>query len=165
MEEINCTLPTSTKSQDRLEPEGWWCWLPITSPPTNQKNVHELITHPATLSLSLSLKTFPWKPSGGVRAFWALATWTPCLAPCDKHCPFLHHNLVSVDWLYCMHGRADPGFGSFTPSPSCWSPFHTFTLSQTKLLEYNNAAVPDNDNNWICNTANQNDNSCAFFFF
>ena len=22
---------------------GWWCWLPFTSPPTNQKNVHELI--------------------------------------------------------------------------------------------------------------------------
>ena len=26
-----------------LESEGWWCWLPLTSPPTNQKNVHELI--------------------------------------------------------------------------------------------------------------------------
>ena len=23
---------------------GWWCQLPLTSPPTRQKNVHELIT-------------------------------------------------------------------------------------------------------------------------
>ena len=25
-------------------PEGCWCWLPITSPPAHQKNVHQLIT-------------------------------------------------------------------------------------------------------------------------
>ena len=28
---------------NQLEPEGWWCRLPITSPPTNQKTVCELI--------------------------------------------------------------------------------------------------------------------------
>ena len=28
----------------RLESEGWWCWLPITSWPTSEKNVHELTT-------------------------------------------------------------------------------------------------------------------------
>ena len=42
--EVNYMLPTSTETPDQLEPEGWWYWLPLTSPPTNQKNVHELIT-------------------------------------------------------------------------------------------------------------------------
>ena len=26
------------------ESEGWQCWLPLISPPTNQKNIHKLIT-------------------------------------------------------------------------------------------------------------------------
>ena len=33
-------LPTSLQTPDCLEPEGWRCWLPVTSPLTNQKNVH-----------------------------------------------------------------------------------------------------------------------------
>ena len=37
-------LPTSTWTPDQLEPEGWWCWLPFTSPPTYQENVHEMIS-------------------------------------------------------------------------------------------------------------------------
>ena len=44
MEEVKYMLPTSTQTPDQLEPEGWWCWLSMTSPPTNQKNVHELVT-------------------------------------------------------------------------------------------------------------------------
>ena len=36
---------------------------PVTSPPANQRIVHELIRHPVTLSLMLSLETLPWKPS------------------------------------------------------------------------------------------------------
>ena len=44
VEEVNCMLPTSTQTPDWLEPEGWWCWLAITSPPANQKSVHKLIT-------------------------------------------------------------------------------------------------------------------------
>ena len=24
-------------------PEGWWCWLLLTSPPTHQENVHDMI--------------------------------------------------------------------------------------------------------------------------
>ena len=35
---------TLTLTSDQLEPEGWWCWLLHTSPPTHQKNVHKLIT-------------------------------------------------------------------------------------------------------------------------
>ena len=34
--EVNCIYC-------QLKPEGWWCWLPLASPPVNQKNAHELI--------------------------------------------------------------------------------------------------------------------------
>ena len=46
-------LLTSTETPDWLELDRWWCWLPITSTTTNQKNVdgHKLITHSVTLSL------------------------------------------------------------------------------------------------------------------
>ena len=37
-------LPTSMQTPSQLEPEGWWLWLPLNSSPTNQKNVHKLIT-------------------------------------------------------------------------------------------------------------------------
>ena len=57
---IACYLK-AWRISDQLESEGWWCRLPLTSPPTNQKNVHELITIPESHSLILSLKTFPWK--------------------------------------------------------------------------------------------------------
>ena len=43
LEEVDWLLPTSMETPDQLEPEGWWCWLPLTSPPTPQKNVQELI--------------------------------------------------------------------------------------------------------------------------
>ena len=49
MGEVNCLLPTSTETPDRLEPEGRRCRLPITSPPTNQKKVYGLIT-PSSLN-------------------------------------------------------------------------------------------------------------------
>lgn len=38
---------------------------------------------------------------------------TPCTAPYNKRCTFLHHNLVSADWLYCMWASR-PKFGSVT---------------------------------------------------
>ena len=38
-----------TQTPDWVEPEGWWCWLLIISPPTNQTNVHELTAHLTTL--------------------------------------------------------------------------------------------------------------------
>ena len=48
-------LTTSTQTPDFwLEPEGQWLRFlkhhSVPSPPTNQKKVHELITHPITLS-------------------------------------------------------------------------------------------------------------------
>ena len=36
------------------------------------------------------------------------------MAPCNKCYTFLHHNPVSVDWLYCMQASG-PTFGSVTP--------------------------------------------------
>ena len=38
----------------------------------------------------------------GVQVLWAWAAHSPCLVSCNKCCTFLNHNLVSVDWLYCM---------------------------------------------------------------
>ena len=35
----------------------------------------------------------------GFWVFWILGAHTPFLAPCNKHCTFLHHNLVSVNWF------------------------------------------------------------------
>ena len=54
-------LPTSTETPDQLELEGWWCRLLLTSPPTNQKNVHELITP----SLNHFYKTPHYPPQVG----------------------------------------------------------------------------------------------------
>ena len=90
---------------DQLESEGWWCRLPLTSPPTNQKNIHELITIPERPSLILSLKTFPWKP---YRSTGLLSTSDLDFLPdvFNKHCTFLQHNrLVSADWLCCEQER------------------------------------------------------------
>ena len=41
---------------------------------------------------------------------------SPCMASYNKPCPFLHHNLVSVDWLYCTW-VSRPKFGSVTKAP------------------------------------------------
>lgn len=88
----------------RLEPEIWWLRFPkhhpVTSPPTNQKEVHEL----GPSSQILPLKILPWKPLGS----WDLLS-TSCLfsslAACNKHCIFLHYNTVSTNWLCCVAGE------------------------------------------------------------
>ena len=46
------------------------------------------------------LKSFP-ESHWGIWAFWALAAWTLCFVPYNKHCTSLHHSPVSVDWFYC----------------------------------------------------------------
>ena len=38
-----------------------------------------------------------------------------CLIPCNKHCIFLHHKLMSFCWLYCMWERGSK-FGWVTLS-------------------------------------------------
>ena len=50
MGEVNCLLPTSTQTPDQLETEDWWCWLSLASPPTNQKNVQELVKLSSSLN-------------------------------------------------------------------------------------------------------------------
>ena len=70
MVEFKCMLTTSTKSpEDWLEPEGWWCWPSITPSPTNQRIVYQLMMHSTILFLTLSLETFPGKPSGRSKPF------------------------------------------------------------------------------------------------
>ena len=72
--EVNCMLPTSTETPDRLEGKGWWCWLPLTSPPTNQKNVHEL-TMP---SLNHYYKTPHYTLQVGTHSFEGISPlWPP----------------------------------------------------------------------------------------
>ena len=96
-----CRLQTSwTQNTDGIDP-----WLPHHQP------VRTMST-PQLPFLTLSLKTFLWKPSGS-SGLWALAAWTPHLKSCNKCCTFLHCNLVSVNWIYCMWASG-PKFGSVT---------------------------------------------------
>lgn len=72
---------------------------PITSPQPIRKNVHKLITHCETLTANIAFKHFCLKANWEAGVFWALAAHSPCLVPCNEGCTFLHHNLVSGDWL------------------------------------------------------------------
>lgn len=49
---------------------------------------------------SLSLKAIE-----ELEVFGAWAGHSSCFMPCNKHCTFFHHNLVSVDWLCCTVGK------------------------------------------------------------
>ena len=54
--------------------EGWWCWLLLTSPPTHQKNVHELITP----SLNIYYKTSHNLLQVGTHSFEGISLlWPP----------------------------------------------------------------------------------------
>ena len=73
--EVNSMLPHNTHTQDRLEPEGWWCQLPLTSPPTNQKKVHELTT-PSSLNHYYKAPRYPLQV--GTLSFESVtALWPP----------------------------------------------------------------------------------------
>ena len=109
-------LTISTQTPDLLEREGWWLRFlkhyPVTSPPTNQKKVMPL----ATLPQMLPLNTLPWKPSGNLR-FLSKSHLYSLLAACNKHCTFLHHNPMSVNWLCCMvDEQTQMWFGNTSPS-------------------------------------------------
>ena len=55
-------------------PEGWWCWLLLTSPSTHQKNVHKLIMP----SLNNYFKTFHYLLQVGTPGFEGISPlWPP----------------------------------------------------------------------------------------
>ena len=62
-------------------------------------------------SLIWSLKLFFWNPSG-ISAFWALATWTPCLV-LAINIALSFTTILSVDWLYWAW-VSGPKIGSVT---------------------------------------------------
>ena len=81
---------------------------------TNQKNVHKLITDPATLSLTLSLKIFSWKLSGNLGLLSIMHPYS-FLAACNETRAFLHHS-PRLGWFYCMQASQSK-FGLVTLGP------------------------------------------------
>ena len=79
---------------DQLKPEGWWCWLPITSHPSTRRvptrSWGTLRPHPVFRNLSKK------QPRSSGLSSSTLLAW-----PCSQHCTFLHYKLVSTDRLYC----------------------------------------------------------------
>ena len=72
--EVNCMLLVSMQTPDPLESEGWWCWPPLTSPLTNQKSVHKLITP----SLGHCYKTPHYSLQEGTHSFEGISPlWPP----------------------------------------------------------------------------------------
>ena len=76
-----------------------YCYKPQFFRMKPNRTVQELITHPATPSFILSLKSFPWKPSENssvliMKCFFSLP------GACNKCCASLQHNLVYVAGLY-----------------------------------------------------------------
>ena len=92
------TLATSPWCQDVTQ--NWLTWARVDDMPWSPLPHTEF------------LKTLPWKPLE-CWVFWTLAVHSPCSAPCSKHCAFLYHNLVSVDWLTASR-QADPSPGVVT---------------------------------------------------
>ena len=83
-----------------IRTEGWGCWLPITSPPANQNNVHELIT-----SSSSNTRLLNTRSRVAHTTLRALALCgSPCLAkqwnflPTSPQTPSLGFNLKPVHW-------------------------------------------------------------------
>ena len=70
---------------------------------------HPTILSSVVLLPHLAFKNFSLKTIGEL-GFWAPASCTSCLVPCNKGYTFLHHNLVSVDWPYCAQVNR-PKFG------------------------------------------------------
>ena len=124
----------------------WWPWacslqaywglmsdnvnLSHTSLLPHHQPVRELCTNPGTPLPHLAFKNAFLKPTKEFLVFWALAAWTPPLVPCNKHCTFLHHNLVSVDWLYWRQ-VSRPKFGLVTTSSSGSSFYSVYFLNGT----------------------------------
>lgn len=60
-----------------------------------------------------------------VWVFWAWASHSPCVAPWSKFYIFLHHNLMSVDRLYCTW-MSGPKCASVTPSAKFSPPMEIY---------------------------------------
>jgi len=72
----------------------WWSWASspqtswhlridtvnhaATSPSTNKRIMHELISDPGMPFVTWPLKALCWNPSGSSGVSWAWATWSPC---------------------------------------------------------------------------------------
>ena len=74
---------------------------------------------PATLSLTLSSKTPPRKPSGS-SGLLSISCLDSLLGARTKRCTLLPHSPVSVGWLCCVRVMG-PKFGSVAPRTSVWS--------------------------------------------
>ena len=62
-------------------------------------------------SLTLSLKTFPWKLLGSL-GLLSTSYLDSLLGACNKSCIFLHHNPGSVNWLTAFSQEAQVWFGN-----------------------------------------------------
>ena len=112
----------SSQPRDQSEPPGkpyWSLRIDNFNPSDTTLLLHhqpfrELCTRSHTLrlpSLTWSLKMSCWNPLGS-SGFLSISqlksissvSQTPCTVPCNKCCAFLHQNLVSVAWLYCIQG-------------------------------------------------------------
>ena len=109
----------SARTPDWLELESWWLGFLeqhlIILPPTNQRS----ITCPASFQPThLHLRFCLQKMSSLklIKRFRFLEyewPWPPCLMPYNNCYTFLHHNLVSVDWLHSK-GASGSKFGLLT---------------------------------------------------
>ena len=98
----------------------WWPWA--CSPQTywhlriDTANPCDttLLTHHQPIRIVHKLTTYPGMHPTPKTLPLQILCWNPsCLAPFNKHCTFLHHNPVSVDWLYCAWAN-EHNFGSVT---------------------------------------------------
>ena len=122
-EKLTVCCPQALRPQTQLEPEGWWCWLPLTSPPTNQKNVRELITP----SLNHYYKTPPTCSRSGHTVLKALAHCGPlCLAKQQSYSFLLHQKFCLQDLIQCWVQRPDSAASS--PFTLVAQIFYQYTL-------------------------------------
>ena len=81
-----------------MKPEGWWCWLQITSSPVNQENIHEPITPCSLNSIRLLKQSASDQVTGGVLP---LVGWV-LLAPLLKCSAKRHHVYAAFVWLFLL---------------------------------------------------------------
>ena len=113
--DVNSICSQAHKPSGWLEPKGWCCWLPITTPPTNQKNVHELTTHPNPLPHFLIFKNLSLKASREFGPFEYSSCQNFLRGTCSKLFP--SPRPAVRDWLHCVWvSRPPPGGDPSTPA-------------------------------------------------